>query len=87
MSLDKFSDVELFLEVERRKEAAKKSSIPKAIENPDFSDLIAMCKDYIEEMSDGDYCDDNDSEHFIYECAMGCVFGDSVWKWVNKQKG
>ena len=85
MGIENFSDKELEKEIKRREEFKKKASFPKAIENPDFSGLIEMCKRYIDGIANGAIHDD--TQHYIYECAVECVFGKKIWVWINKQNG
>lgn len=87
MGIEDFSDEELEKEIKRREECKKKSSIPKAIERPDFSSLIKMCKQYIDELANDTVHDDDDTRYYIYECAIECVFGKRVWGWINQQNG
>lgn len=87
-SLEDFSTEELRKEIEKRGyEQEKIESMPKPLENPDFSFLSEQCKAHILEMTSIDYCEDNcsDNAHYIYEAAMQAVYGKDIWTWINKQ--
>lgn len=57
---------------------------PEALPNPDFTELIKVCKEYIEDMDNEDFHEDDDDQHYIFEAALEAVFGKDVWKWVNQ---
>ena len=54
---------------------------PKPVLNPNFKDLIDLCKLNLEEISQDD--EDEDTKHYIYESAMEAVFGKDVWEYIN----
>jgi hypothetical protein len=64
---------------------------PRRLANPDWTRLLEIIventKQIAEEARQGDYCDDNDSKHYIYEAAIEAVYGENYWKWLNKIVG
>lgn len=86
MGIEDLSTDTLIKEIEKRgHEEEKIESMPAPLENPDFSSVIELCKNQILEMTKADYCEDNDSDHYIYEAAMQAIYGKDVWEWINKQ--
>ena len=61
----------------------KRSEVPKPLENPDFTSLIEIAKNHIEEISNDGFSDE-DSDHWFYEAVMEAVYGNKVWEWINK---
>jgi len=82
MSLSGFSGEELKAELEMRKQAAE-NPMPTPKPVPDFKNLVVMCQEHIQEIAVGN--NNNDTEHYIYEAAINAVYGDEVWKWINKR--
>lgn len=62
----------------------KRLEVPKPLENPDFTSLIEIAKNHIEAISNNGFSDE-DSDHWFYEAVMECVYGKSVWKWINNK--
>lgn len=58
----------------------KEQYIPIPLENPDFTKLIDLAKEYIET----GYV--NDMEHWCYEILMQTIYGDKIFGWINKNK-
>lgn len=81
MSLQSLTDEQLEQEIARRK---KQKSIPKLIENPDFSNVILMAQDINKSIVDGIYHEDSDSKHYLYEAVMTALYGEKYWKWINE---
>ena len=76
---------ELEAELERRKREKSESEKPKLItENVDLSGLIMTCQEYIDCLHNDNYCDREDSEHYIYEEALKALYGKSIFDWINK---
>lgn len=84
MSLDDYSDNELELEMERRKELRKRAPEPLAIEKIELDLILNGCITYIEALNSSAHGLD-DIEHYIFERAMEAVFGKDVWEWVNER--
>ena len=81
--LSGFTDEEIELEMAKRKRAAEEQSIPVPKPNPDFKELINACRSHISDIARTEH--DDDTEHYIYEAAIEAVYGDEVWKWINKR--
>ncbi len=75
-----YSNDELIAELERRK---RENAKPKAIDNPDFSEVKTICQDIIETIADGQYNEDNDDARYLYEAVMKALFGKDVFRWIN----
>ena len=58
---------------------------PIMIENPDLTKLKKMVQHQINEISNPDYCDDNDNDYYIYEVAMEAFFGKDVFRYINSK--
>lgn len=77
--LSDYSVEELEEEIERR-EAEKGKPIP--LPSPDFSPLIDQAKEAIQEIVDCGHTSD-DLDHYMFEIAMECIFGQNIWDWWN----
>lgn len=80
--LANMSDEELQAELARRQQSKKAGAVPQQLPSLDFSPLIKICQDYINDLAREGYADD-DYDHYIYETAIECVFGEDVWSWIN----
>jgi len=60
---------------------------PQPLENIDFKNVIRDAKNYIEELAkeDGYNHESCDCEHFMYETVMKTVYGNNIFKWINKK--
>lgn len=83
MDLKDFSNEELKRELSAREEKEFKISVPKQLDNPDFSGIIKSAQSVIDEIVAGEYHEDNDDSHYMYEDVMEAVFGKGVWKFIN----
>lgn len=83
MNIDHITDAELSAEIKRRELIKLKNEIPKVLSTPDFSTLINTCNAYIDEVYKH-RATDSDSKQYIFEEAMNCLYGKSVWNWINK---
>jgi len=57
---------------------------PVQLQNMDFTALIEQCQEEIDDVNDGNYSEDSDNIHYMYEAAMMAVFGKDVFKWMNE---
>lgn len=81
-----FSNDELKAELQRRENAERLAAIPKPIENPDFSNLVNQCNQYITDLSERIFPgEDGDFKEYIFEEAMKAVYGKNVFAWVNEK--
>ena len=86
----RFSDDELETELKHREKMRKKASEPGILYNAaehipgHFDPIINLCKRIIQEMIDGTWHEDNDDHYYAWETAMKCVYGPSVFNWINK---
>lgn len=74
------------LEAERKRlqDERELATMPKPVENPDWTEVKKMCQEVISQLAkDGWY--DEDLKHYIYESAMEAVFGKDVFTWMNKR--
>ena len=58
--------------------------IPTPQVTPNFGLVASMVKDHVAAMSKPDYCEDNDTAHYIYEAAMEAVYGKDIWAWTRQ---
>jgi len=57
--------------------------IPEPVTNPDFTNVIALAKDTIKDIDNGNF--PKDMKHYIYEDVMTAIFGKDIFKWINKK--
>jgi hypothetical protein len=69
-------------ELDKRLETERREAIPKPLPNPDFSNLVASCKEHVGGFAEKGYAN-KDDEYFIYEYAMKAIFGEDVFAWIN----
>ncbi|MFA5071243.1 MAG: hypothetical protein WC511_02620 [Candidatus Pacearchaeota archaeon] len=63
----------------------KKLTVPKMLENPDFTQLKKVVQEYIDYTQSDKYHDDNDFCHYIFEAAMTDLLGKNIFdKYINK---
>lgn len=64
-----------------------KGTRPKPKVNPDFSSLIKLCEQYLDSKEDPENNYMKDAQHYIYEEAIKCVYGNNnesgVWDFIN----
>ena len=56
---------------------------PTQLSDPDFTELKKTCQEYIDSYADNGFVDD-DLEHYIFEEALGAIFGNHVWQWIRE---
>ena len=82
MTLDSFSTKQLEDEIQKRqKQEADK--IPPIVQ-PDFRPLIKVCQEYIDDLANNGYVDE-DMKEYIFEAAMEAIFGKVVWKYIKEK--
>jgi hypothetical protein len=54
---------------------------PKPKTNPDFSSLIKMCEEYLDDIRNRD----DDFDHYLYQEVITCVYGyeSGIWDYIN----
>jgi hypothetical protein len=57
-------------------------AIPKMNGIIDVGPLRKICKEYIESVYKYKY-DDEDFEHYIYETALQCIYGENIWEFIR----
>lgn len=50
----------------------------------DWSEVIRIAKELVDDVVTDKYHSDNDDEHYIYEAAMEAIYGKDFWDWWNK---
>lgn len=80
------SEAELLAELERKKKTREAGERPRPLKSLQVQKLIDICDAHIESMETGEYHDDDDSKHYIYEEAMKTVFGPKIFEWMNKKR-
>ena len=60
---------------------------PKQLENIDLENLRNICQKYIDFVdNDDEYYEDNDYDHHIFELALMTIFGNDIFKYINKRQ-
>ena len=85
--LEKYSVEQLWNEIKQRAGSAIiiNDAKPKIepIAFPNFKPLVEMCVYYIKDVEMQAWADE-DFKHYIYECALTCVFGDKIFDHLKK---
>lgn len=59
--------------------------VPVPLDEPDFEELRQMVVDYVKYcQNEGEYCSDNDWDHYIFEQAVISVYGREIWPLLNE---
>lgn len=58
---------------------------PKQLDVVNLTNLRDTCQEYIDFVSSDNYYADNDFEHYIYEEALKAIFGNDIFKYINKK--
>jgi len=83
-NLKLFSNEQLLKELQDRRERFAAQQ-PIAIENPDFSTVIQLCKTIVDIASIGGGVS-GDNETYVFQCTMKCIFGDDIFTWINANR-
>jgi len=70
--LKDFSNEELL------EELAKRKTLPQPLADPNFSALVTLVTDYVEDIQN-----DDDMEHWVFEAAIEAVYGHDIWNYLN----
>ena len=57
---------------------------PKIIKCPDLDILKKACEEYMDYIHSPKYHSDNDYPHFIFEDCMKTMYGEDIFKYLNK---
>lgn len=84
MGLSKLSTADLEAELAKRKK--QKKGAPAPLDKPDFTSLIQMIVDEVEDqIENGVGEDESDFDHMVYEAAMEAVYGPTYFEWFKAQ--
>lgn len=83
MKLNELSTEELEKELERRKEEKRLKQKPIPKENIDFSEVIKLAQEDIDEIFE-EHSSPEDIEEYIYEAVMECIYGKDIFNWINE---
>ena len=83
MDLTALSIEELRAELQRHEDEEKEKAKPRPAEYPDFTNTIVLCQSYIDTIYSEGWVD-RDHKLYIAQSALEAVFGDNVWKWIEK---
>lgn len=86
MSIKDLTDEELQKELKRRAEERRQKSIPKPLDKPDFSEVIKMAEEVIQDTLGGLEEIDEDTVNYFYEECMRAVYGQNIFDWLNKMQ-
>lgn len=84
MDIKEFSLEELHDEMVRRETLEKLKNKPQPIEDPDLTGLRSVLAEYINSIYNGTYHEDSDVDHYIYEEAVKCIYGEEIFDWITK---
>jgi hypothetical protein len=62
-----------------------RDGVPERLEEMNFSTLIESCVNYIHDLNDSGWVDE-DYPHYVFEEAMKCVFGEDIFTWITRKK-
>jgi hypothetical protein len=65
-------------------EKKKIQAIPKPLENIEWDTLVEFLNGYLEELPKGN--DNEDDPHYIYENVLKLVYGNNIFKFINKHR-
>jgi len=68
--------------LEKLKQEQADQERPKLVDKPNFSRLLAVLDQHLDEVAAGQ--EDDDTEHFIYEEVLKAFYGKNVFEWMNK---
>lgn len=78
------SDISLE-ELEQELQRRKKTPIPAKVETPDFTNVVDLCQEYIDDIAIQGWADGDFKDH-IFEAAMTAVFRSGVWDWIRSDR-
>lgn len=81
MPLENYSIEQLEKELEKRKH--EKNKKPEMLINLDFSFLVKVCQEYIDNTHENYY--EEDLQHYIFEEAMKACYGKDIFNWINEK--
>jgi hypothetical protein len=79
--LEDFTLEELEEEIARRK--SKKEAVPELNLNPNWYEVIQMCKNWVKQLSEDGREEDDDFPHYLAEQVMKILYGEDFWDWHN----
>ncbi len=80
--LDNFTDVQLQIELDRRRKTKKETEKSRQLVVLDLELLRKVCQNHIDDLAADGYADE-DYVHHIYKTAIEIIFGKDIWKWIN----
>ncbi len=57
--------------------------LPVILKNPNFLNLQRMTEDYIKDIVNSTYCEDENFDHYMYEEVMKTFYGKNIFNWIN----
>jgi hypothetical protein len=80
--LNVFTKEQLLEELKRREEAERLASVPKRLNDIDWTSVIAQAEDIVSMASNQET--PRDCEEYIFEEVMTAIFGKDFFSWYNK---
>jgi len=68
---------------ELREHEKQQIARPEIAKNPDFTEVINQCSDYVNAIANNGYADE-DRKQWVFEAALIAVFGDRVFEWIRR---
>lgn len=81
-------EIEKFLKErkENREQQKRANSRPVLLtdKNKLYNTLAISCETYIADIINGNDVDSSGMKQYLFEDTMECLYGHSVWEWINK---
>ncbi len=58
--------------------------LPEKLDNPDFTAIIELAEQYINDISEKGWADE-DFPQWIFESAISSIYGPGVWKFISNR--
>ena len=87
MDIAEATNEQLIEELAKRESEAIEASKPKMIANPDWSEVRARCKAYIDCVASASCPPGIDFRLTIYDVTLEALFGKNVLNWIWVQEG
>lgn len=52
----------------------------------DLKELEKILTDYVNYIESDEFHEDNDYDHFIYECVIKTFYGEEFWEWLRTKQ-
>lgn len=86
MNLDEMSPEDLRKLADEKEQELREKARPQKIplHKMNMGKLIEITENFVGSIVDGDYHEDSDLEHYIFEETMKTIYGENFFDWFNK---